>query len=68
MPFLPTPLVSITPSATVTYNIPYQPGEISGAFSGNDLNSQPLTVRSVYLSFNDLSNTFAEPCLGSGNA
>jgi hypothetical protein len=65
VPFPPTALVSITPGATVTWNIPYQPGEISGAFSGNDINNQPLTVNSVYISFNDLSNTFAEPCLGS---
>ena len=64
-PFPPTGLVSIAPGATVTQNITYQPGEISGAFSGNDMNSQPLPVISVYVSVNDLSNTFAEPCIGS---
>ena len=65
VPFTPSPLQSITPSATVSYNISYQPGEISGSVSGNDLNSNPLQVSSLYFSFLDLSNTFEEPCGGS---
>ena len=65
VPFTPSPLQSITPSATVSYNISYQPGEISGSVSGNDMNSQPLQVSSLYFSFLDLSNTFEEPCGGS---
>ena len=65
VPLPPSPLVSITAGATVSYNISYQPGEISGTISGNDLNSQPLQISSVYDSFDDLSNTFPEPCGGS---
>jgi len=65
VPFPPTSLVAITAGATVSQNIVYQPGEISGAVTGNDMNSQPLQVSSIYLSFDDLSNTFAEPCGGS---
>ena len=53
-------LLPITAGATVTYNVTYQPGEISGTFIGNDMNSQPLTVNTVYVSVNDLSNTYAE--------
>jgi hypothetical protein len=64
-PFPPTTLVAITAGATVAYNISYTPGEISGTVSGNDMNSQPLQVSSVYDSFWDLSNTYNEPCGGS---
>jgi len=65
VPFTPSPLQSITPGATVSYNISYQPGEISGSVSGYDMNSNPLQVSSLYFSFFDLSNTFEEPCGGS---
>jgi hypothetical protein len=65
VPFPPTSLVNITKGATVNQNIAFQPGEISGAVTGNDMNSNPLQVNSIYLSLDDLSNTFAEPCGGS---
>lgn len=64
-PFPPTALVPISAGATVSYNISYTPGEISGTVSGIDMNSQPLQVSSVYDSFWDLSNTYNEPCGGS---
>lgn len=65
VPFPPSALVPITAGATVPYNISYQPGEVSGTVSGNDMNSQPLQVATLYFSFWDQTNDFQEPCGGS---
>jgi len=65
VPFPPTSLVPITAGATVPHNITYQPGEISGTVSGNDMNSQPLQVANLYFSFWDQANALNEPCGGS---
>ncbi|GEM_PF-3087936 len=68
-PFSPTtPAVSITSGATVTKNIMYQPGEISGTVRANDMNGNPLTLSSLELFLFDTTdnqNIFQEGCGGS---
>ena len=66
-PFPPTAAIHINAGETkvVIPDISYMPGQVSGVIHATDLLNQPLQLRSVYFSMNDLSNTFAEDCGGS---
>ena len=66
IPFPPLDGVAITPGATVTgVNITYQPGEISGNVTAEDLSNAAIPIRSAYFSMNDNDNTFQDPFTGS---
>jgi hypothetical protein len=66
IPFPPYGPVGITSGATVTVpNIVYQPSEVWGSITAEDMSSAPLPILSAYLSMNDNSDTYPDPFTGS---
>ena len=66
VPFLPFGPVNITSGATVTgVDISYQPSEIYGNITAEDLTNAPIPILSGYFSVNDNSNTYPDPFTGS---
>lgn len=65
MPFTPQGPFFIPSAGTVTENLSFQPGEVSGNVTATDMNNVTLPLLSVSFIMLDNSNTFQEPCGGS---
>ena len=67
IPFVPTAPVALAGVGIDTQapDIAYTPAMVTGTYTATDMASASLPIKSDYMSFNDLSNTYSESCGGS---